>query len=186
MNNQQKLAAYVQLLQRWNKAYNLTAVADQDMMTHHILDSLSIAPYIEGQRILDIGSGAGLPGIPLAITYPDKEFFLLDSNGKKTRFLIQAKSELGLTNISVIQNRLESYQPSACFDTITARAFASINDMIGPCLPLLRGGGQLLMMKGKFPEEELAAIRCSFEVIPLTVTGLDKERHVVRIRCDGS
>ncbi|HHO59689.1 MAG TPA: 16S rRNA (guanine(527)-N(7))-methyltransferase RsmG, partial [Thiotrichales bacterium] len=128
---QQKLVHYIQLIARWNKTFNLTAVRDVEaMVSKHLLDSLAVQPYLEGKLILDVGSGAGLPGIPFAITSPDKQFVLLDSNGKKTRFLMQAKIDLKLTNVEIVHQRVEDYRPekdghAIYFDVITARAYAT-------------------------------------------------------------
>lgn len=179
---------YLELLEKWNKAYNLTAVRNVDaMIPKHLLDSLVIAPYLFGQRILDVGTGAGLPGIPLAIMFPDKEFVLMDSNGKKTRFLIQAKQSLALTNINIVHSRAEAYSDAQGFDSIVSRAFAAINDMLRLTRHLLAPGGQFLAMKGIYPEEELQQIPESYRVIachPLAVPGLPAERHLVCIRCN--
>lgn len=132
-----QLSAYLDMLVKWNKAYNLTSVRTRDEMeVRHLEDSLAIRPYIKGPRILDVGTGAGLPGIPLAITMPDQEFFLLDSNGKKTRFVQQVRLELGLQNLTVVKSRVEDYQENSKFNTITSRAFSSIGRM----LDVLTGG----------------------------------------------
>lgn len=181
---QTQLLSYIELLHKWNNAYNLTAIRDPvSMVTRHLLDSLSIAPFIKGQRIIDIGSGAGLPGIPLACLFPEKIFYLLDSNGKKTRFMIQAKAELQLKNIEVVHARVENYQPPERFDTVTARAFTTINDMIDISQHLLAKEGQFLIMKGIYPENELQGFKWPFQVYPLHVPGLNEQRHLV---CIGS
>ena len=133
---QQKLVHYIQLIARWNKTFNLTAIRDvEEMVSKHLLDSLAVQPYIEGSLILDVGSGAGLPGIPFAITSPDKHFVLIDSNGKKTRFLMQAKIDLKLDNVEVVNSRVEDYHPTKeghriYFDVITARAYATTDDIL--------------------------------------------------------
>ncbi len=185
MEQQEKLLAYVALLYKWNKTYNLTAVRDPlEMVGKHLLDSLAILPHLHGPRILDVGSGAGLPGIPLAIAAPRLELTLLDSNSKKTRFLVQAKGELGLSNLSVVHSRVEQFRPERLFDTVTARAFASLADMLAGTAHLLAPGGCLLAMKGEYPTEELAALPPGVEVrevIALTVPGLQAQRHLVRI-----
>lgn len=182
---QERLLAYLALLVKWNKAYNLTAIRDpQEMVTKHLLDSLAVLPHLHGAQVLDVGSGAGLPGIPLAIYDPARQFTLLDSNGKKTRFLLQAKGELGLSNLSVVHSRLEQYRPGQLFDTVTARAFASLADMTAGTAHLLAPGGALLAMKGEYPQDELDALPPGFvvrEIIALTVPGLEAQRHLVRI-----
>jgi 16S rRNA (guanine527-N7)-methyltransferase len=181
---QEKLIAYLELLAKWNRAYNLTAVRDPgQMVVRHLLDSLAILPLVRGPRVLDIGSGAGLPGIPLALARPDLRFVLLDSNAKKTRFLIQAVAELGLKNAEVVNSRVEGYRPAAPFDTLIARAFAGIADMLSVSAPLCAPGGRWLAMKGVYPHQELAAIPPDYRVEcrRLQVPGLDAERHVVII-----
>ncbi|WP_263081409.1 16S rRNA (guanine(527)-N(7))-methyltransferase RsmG [Endozoicomonas sp. Mp262] len=182
------LGQYVELLAKWNKAYNLTAVREPDqMVSRHILDSLSIVPYIKGDNILDVGSGPGLPGIPLAIMYPEKRITTLDSNGKKTRFMTQAKIEMGLKNLTVVNTRVESYQPDHLFDGITSRAFSSLSDMVEGTKHLLADSGVYLAMKGLYPEEELSELTQQFscelvESISLNVPGSDGERHLVILR----
>ncbi len=181
---QEKLIAYIELLAKWNQAYNLTAVRDPgQMITRHLLDSLAILPLVRGPRVLDIGSGAGLPGIPLALARPDLQFVLLDSNAKKTRFLVQAVAELDLKNVEVAHSRVETYRPVAPFDTLIARAFAGIADMLSASAPLCAPGGRWLAMKGVYPQQELAAIPPGYqtETRRLQVPGLDAERHVVII-----
>lgn len=182
---QERLLAYLALLVKWNQAYNLTAIRHPlEMVTKHLLDSLAVLPHLHGARVLDVGSGAGLPGIPLAIAAPAREFTLLDSNGKKTRFLLQAKGELRLSNLSVVHSRLEQYRPGQLFDTVTARAFASLADMVAGTAHLLAPGGSLLAMKGEYPQDELDALPPGFavrEIIALTVPGLEAQRHLVRI-----
>jgi len=181
---QEKLIAYIELLAKWNQAYNLTAVSDPgQMIARHLLDSLAIMPFVRGPRVLDIGSGAGLPGIPLALARPDFQFVLLDSNAKKTRFVIQAVAELGLKNVEAAHSRVETYRPAAKFDTLIARAFAGIADMLGLSAPLCVPGGRWLAMKGVYPQQELAAIPPDYQVETrrLQVPGLNAERHVVII-----
>lgn len=178
------LLAYVALLHRWNSTYNLSAVRDPlEMVTRHVLDSLAIVPHVRGKTLADLGSGAGLPGIPLAIIAPTREVGLVDSNGKKTRFLRAAVRELGLSNVSVVEGRVEA--TPGTFDCITARAFASLADMLGWGGSLLAADGTWLALKGRFPHDELAALPVGFHVdavIPLQVPGLDAERHVVVIK----
>jgi len=177
-----KLLKFLQYLERWNSAYNLTAVRDpEQMVPRHLLDSLSVLPFLQGSRVLDIGTGAGLPGIPLALARPELTFTLLDSNAKKTRFVTQAIHELGLQNVQVVQERVEKFHPTEKFDTLIARAFASIPDMLAASRHLCSSHGRFLLMKGVFPQEELAAVTDGYqaEVKALRVPGLDAARHVV-------
>ncbi|MCG6976478.1 MAG: 16S rRNA (guanine(527)-N(7))-methyltransferase RsmG [Acidiferrobacterales bacterium] len=180
-----RLLQYVALLDRWNRAYNLTAIRDrQQMITHHLLDSLAIAGFVQGPRVLDMGTGPGLPGIPLAIALPEIAFVLLDSNGKKTRFLVQAKSELGLANVEVVHSRVEAYQPGTEFDTITARAFATLETMLVRSRHLCAANGRYLLMKGRMPQDELGAVPEHFavqETVALQVPGVDGKRHLIII-----
>ena len=180
-----RLLEFVELLQRWNQAYNLTAVRDPgEMLSKHLLDSLAVLPYVRRGPVQDVGAGAGLPGIPLAIALPDTRFVLLDSNGKKTRFMVQAKAALKLHNVEVVQARVEGYRPPVPFATVLSRAFASLGEFVrlaaGGCTP----GGRLLAMKGANPDEELADIPAGFRVLgvyPLQVPGLNAERCLVEI-----
>jgi 16S rRNA (guanine527-N7)-methyltransferase len=189
-STQQQLALYLDLLQRWNQVFNLTAIRDAyDMVSLHILDSLSISPYLHGSRIIDVGTGAGLPGIPLALTDPDKNFVLLDSNNKKTRFLMQVKAELGIENIEVVQARCEDYPngdiQNPGFDCIVSRAFSSIAVMLTGTQHLLAENGLFVAMKGVYPEQEIRDIPEGFTVIgvhKLEIKGLAAERHVVCIQ----
>jgi 16S rRNA (guanine527-N7)-methyltransferase len=182
-DDRQRLLTFVHLLARWNAAYNLTAVRDpQEMIARHLLDSLVLLPYLHGARVLDIGTGPGLPGIPLALARPDIAFTLLDANAKKTRFVTQAVGELGLKNVEVVQTRVENYRPEQKFDTLVARAFSSIAELLKSAQHLCAPGGRFLAMKGVYPEEELAAIPAEFavsEVAALKVPGLDAARHLV-------
>lgn len=183
-----RLLAYVDLLARWNATYNLSAVRDPlEMVTRHLLDSLTIVPYVTGATLADLGTGAGLPGIPLAILAPERAVTLVDSNGKKTRFLRAAVRELALTNVSVAEKRAEAV--TGTFECITARALASLADMLEWGGHLLAPTGVWLALKGRFPQDELAALPPGFQVDqvkPLTVPGLDAERHVVVIRRAGT
>jgi len=179
-----RLLKFLRLLEKWNQTYNLTAVRDpEQMVVRHLLDSLAVLPYVRGPRILDIGTGAGLPGLPLALALPEMHFTLLDSNAKKTRFITQAAHALGLANISVVQTRVEKFQPAEKFTTLLTRAFASIPDMLAATRHLCAPGGRWLAMKGVFPQEELAAIPAEFtaQTRPLRVPGLEAARHVVII-----
>jgi 16S rRNA (guanine527-N7)-methyltransferase len=179
------LAAYIALLERWNRAYNLTAVRrPEEMVSRHILDSLAILPWVQGPRVLDVGSGAGLPGLPLAVARPEWACYLLDSNGKRTRFMQQAVNELGLVNVNVIRCRLEDYQPAIRFDSIVSRAFAALAEMVAGAGRLGAPGGRLLAMKGTYPQEEIAALPSGYRVAGvyrLQVPGLDAERHLVHL-----
>jgi len=178
----EKLLAFIKLIAKWNKAYNLTAVRNnEDMARLHILDSLAILPYIEGKRVIDIGTGAGLPGIPLAIFLPEVEFVLLDSNAKKTRFVQQVILELKLKNVSVIHSRAEDYQPELGFDSVTTRAFSSLPDMVTVTAHLLNPNGVILAMKGQIPEAELAEIKTTATLIPISVPEVEAERCLVLI-----
>lgn len=177
------LADFLRLLAKWNQAYNLTSVRDpHDMVVRHLLDSLVALPFLAGTRILDVGCGAGLPGIPLALAAPDREFTLLDSGIKKIRFVRQAVMELKIPNVRAEHVRLEDYAPMQPFDTIICRAFSSLAEFAAGCGRLLAGGGRLLAMKGRLPADELAALPAPWvvrEVAPLRVPGLDAERHMV-------
>jgi 16S rRNA (guanine527-N7)-methyltransferase len=183
-----QLLAYLELLISWNKAYNLTAIRDPaQMIALHLLDSLTVLPHVTGEHLIDVGTGAGLPGIPLAIMYPDKQFTLLDSNGKKTRFLFQVRCHLGLTNVVEIQSRVEQHQPRKCYDAVLSRAFTSIADMVDKCHHLLAAQGVFLAMKGKFPQSELSEVAKDYKVETshtLQVPGVEGERHLIVIgRC---
>lgn len=188
----ERLLDYVDLLLRWNAAYNLTAVRDADgMVTRHLLDSLAIASLVQGDRSVDIGSGAGLPGIPLALVAadlgaPQRQFLLVDSNGKKARFLRAVVREMQLARVAVAESRVESVPGT--FDCVTSRAFATLADMLGWGRHLLAPGGQWLAMKGRVDADELAAVPAAFRVESvqaLQVPGLDGERHAVIIRHNG-
>ncbi|WP_426415515.1 16S rRNA (guanine(527)-N(7))-methyltransferase RsmG [Aestuariirhabdus sp. LZHN29] len=188
-SKQLALLEYLRLLAKWNRAYNLTAVRNiEDMLPRHLLDSLSVSPYLTGQRVLDVGTGPGLPGIPLSITYPDRQFTLLDSNGKKTRFLHQAVVELGLANIQVCQSRIEAFSSAEPFDAILSRAFSTLSDMVKGCYDQCAGGGHFLAMKGVYPHQELEQLlqyypQLEVEAVhPLDVPNSEGERHLVVLR----
>ncbi|NDL65590.1 16S rRNA (guanine(527)-N(7))-methyltransferase RsmG [Acerihabitans arboris] len=183
----QQLVRYVLLLDKWNQAYNLTSVRDPaQMLIRHIMDSIVVNPHLRGQCFIDVGTGAGLPGIPLAIVRPDSRFTLLDSLGKRIRFLRQVQHELRLDNIEPVQSRVEEYVPAVGFDGVISRAFASVNDMLSWChhLPAMPDG-RFYALKGVAPLEELAALPEKFEVesvITLAVPQLQGERHLVVIK----
>lgn len=181
----EQLLTYLQLLQKWNAAYNLTAVRDPaQMVIRHLLDSLAVAPYLGADRSVDVGTGAGLPGVPLAILFPARRFDLLDSNGKKTRFLFQVKTALSLDNMQVHHQRVESFRPGGVYDAVLSRAFASLRDMVSACRHLLAPGGRFLAMKGSLNARELEDMTACGEVLavhPLAVPGLDEQRHLLEI-----
>ncbi len=180
----ERLLDYVDLLVRWNAAYNLTAVRDPaEMVTRHLVDSLAVLPYAEGARLADLGTGPGLPGIPLALARPYEDVLLVDSNGKKTRFLREALRRLGLREARVAESRVEAVTGE--FDCITARAFATLADMLDWGGHLLAPEGRWLALKGRFPQDELDGVPAGFvveDIHRLDVPGLDAERHVVIIR----
>ena len=184
---QQKLLAYVALVQKWNKVYNLTAVRGTDkMLTHHLLDSLAVAPYITGVKtLLDVGSGAGLPGIPLALALSDLHVTLLDSNSKKVAFLNQAVIELKLSNATAVCARVENYPSNPLFNVVVSRAFSDLSAFAALAGRLVARGGTLLAMKGVHPAAEMAQLKAGFkisEVTPLNVPGLDAQRHLVFLK----
>jgi 16S rRNA (guanine527-N7)-methyltransferase len=164
---------------------NLTAIRERSQqVTKHVLDSLSVAPWLRGRQVADVGSGAGFPGIPLAIVRPDLQFSLIEATGKKCRFLEHVRDTLGLTNVAVVKSRAEAYKPEVRFDTVLARAVGPLVDLVRNAGALVAGGGRLLAMKGRFPEEELAKKLSGWKVVavhPLRVPGLDEERHLVEL-----
>ncbi|MGB2078893.1 MAG: 16S rRNA (guanine(527)-N(7))-methyltransferase RsmG [Vibrio sp.] len=183
----EQLVGYVMLLNKWNKAYNLTSVRDpMDMLVRHILDSIVVSPYLQGSRFIDVGTGPGLPGIPLAIMNPDFEFVLLDSLGKRIRFIKQVLHELKITNVQPVQSRVEEYQPEIGFDGVISRAFASISDMVSWCHHLPKPEtGVFYALKGLKPDEEIAQLTPGFEVTKidaLVVPELEGHRHLVQIK----
>lgn len=180
------LIDYVELLNKWNKAYNLTSIRDpQDMIIKHIMDSLMIGPLLEGQHFIDVGTGPGLPGIPLAIAYPDKEFVLLDSLGKRITFLKQVTYLLSLKNVTPIQSRVEKYQPKKPFDGVLSRAFSSLNDMVTWCDHLVsKDHGKFLALKGQFPTDEIENLPSNVKMIKshtIIVPQLNAERHLIEL-----
>ncbi|MBC7755803.1 MAG: 16S rRNA (guanine(527)-N(7))-methyltransferase RsmG [Bdellovibrio sp.] len=184
---QEKLLAYLALLHKWNKVYNLTAVRDPlEMVTLHLLDSLSVLPYIGSNNLLDVGSGGGLPGIVLAICKPELQVTTIDTVQKKAIFMRQVKGELDLSNLTVVHARVESYQPSDKFEAIVSRAFSDVGLFVKLTQHLITQNGQWLAMKGQVPHEELASLQEIEKytiniknVIPLTVAGLEAKRHLL-------
>lgn len=185
---QQKLVHYIQLIARWNKVFNLTAIRDvEEMVSKHLLDSLVVQPYLESSLILDVGSGAGLPGIPFAITCPDKHFVLLDSNGKKTRFLTQAKIDLKLDNVEVIHQRVEDYQPTKdghriYFDVVTARAYTQTDNILTSTAHLQDENTIIMVMQGLRDESINIDGYTLVDSHKLDVAGLEGERHLLEIK----
>ena len=185
VSEQQKdqLIELVNLLNKWNKAYNLTSVRDpQEMLVKHILDSLVVSPYLQGDRFIDVGTGPGLPGLPLAIINPDKQFVLLDSLGKRVSFIRNAVLKLRLTNVMPVLSRVEEYQPEEKFDGVLSRAFASLKDMTEWCHHLLSSDGLFYALKGIYHQEEVQNLNDIFtveKVVSLDVPMLVGERHLV-------
>ncbi|MFZ7235713.1 16S rRNA (guanine(527)-N(7))-methyltransferase RsmG [Avibacterium gallinarum] len=185
VSNQQKdqLVKLVALLDKWNKAYNLTSVRDpQEMLVKHIMDSLVVSPYLQGDRFIDVGTGPGLPGLPLAIINPDKTFVLLDSLGKRISFIRNALRELGITNVIPVLSRVEDYQPEKLFDGVLSRAFASLKDMTDWCQHLVDENGIFYALKGQYHQEEVEQLSADLvikNVINLTVPELIGERNLV-------
>ncbi len=180
---QQQLVKLVLLIDKWNKAYNLTSVRDpQEMLVKHILDSIVVSPYLQGNRFIDVGTGPGLPGLPLAIVNPQKQFVLLDSLGKRISFIRNAIRELGLTNVEPVLSRVEDYHPDHQFDGVLSRAFASLKDMTEWCYHLPKSDGLFYALKGLYHEEEVKELNPQFKVknvIKLEVPELTGERHLV-------
>ncbi|MGX5837101.1 16S rRNA (guanine(527)-N(7))-methyltransferase RsmG [Aeromonas piscicola] len=181
-----QLVQLVELLHKWNKAYNLTSVRDPDaMLVKHILDSLVVSPHLHGERFIDVGTGPGLPGLPLAIINPDKQFVLLDSLGKRINFIRQVIQELGLTNVTPVKSRVEEYQPDVGFDCVLSRAFASLEDMLSWCHHLPSEQGSFLALKGLYPEQELAQLPTNIRLVAcheLRVPELEGERHLLEFK----
>lgn len=177
------LLKYLALLDRWNQAYNLTAIREPALMvSHHLLDSLAILPHLQGTSFIDVGTGAGLPGIPLALARPDWQLTLLDSNGKKTRFLKQAVAELGISNCTVVNERAEAFQPECLYDGVLSRAFTSLSGMVEATRHLLASDGHWYAMKATHYREELAALPEDVhlqQVESLGVPGVEGERYLL-------
>ncbi len=180
---QQQLLGYVEMLNKWNKAYNLTSVRDpKEMVVKHILDSLVVSEHLDGQRFIDVGTGPGLPGIPLAIVNPEKSFTLLDSLGKRIRFIRQVIHELNIDNVTPVQSRVEEFRPELGFDGVLSRAFASIDDMVSWCRHLPGENGRFYALKGQLDNLELDNLPtdCSVtDIKSLTVPALEGQRHLV-------
>lgn len=185
-----QLVAYVDMLNKWNKAYNLTSVRDpNEMLIRHILDSIVVAPHLQGQRFIDVGTGPGLPGIPLSIVRPESHFTLLDSLGKRVRFLRQVQHELKLENIAPVQSRVEAFPAEPPFDGVISRAFASLTDMVTWCKHLPAENGCFYALKGQRPDDEISQLPTEFSVeniVELRVPHLEGERHLVTIRTNKS
>jgi 16S rRNA (guanine527-N7)-methyltransferase len=179
------LLKLVDELELGNAQFNLTAIRDRlGMLRKHVLDSLSLEPYLRGDRVADVGTGAGFPGLPLAIVNPQRRFTLIEATGKKARFAERTAQQLGCDNVQVVHARAESYRPFELFDTVTARALASLADFAAYAGHLCAPDGRLLAMKGKRPDEEISALPKSFRVAAvhrLKVPGLDDERHLVEL-----
>lgn len=184
--DQGRLVDYLKLLAKWNRYYNLTAVTEPvAMVVRHLLDSLAALPRVAGPRVVDVGTGAGLPGVPLAVARPDWSFVLLDSNLKKTRFVTQVVAELGLGNVRVVNDRTEAYQPTACFDTVITRAYAPLERWLREAGPLGCPDGLFLALKGRYPAAELVGLPAGFQTVGverMDVPGLEEERHLVVLR----
>lgn len=184
---QQKLIQYLESMLEWNRVYNLTNITEpREMVYLHIIDSLSVNPFLNGKHMLDVGTGAGLPGIPLALINPDQTWTLLDKNSKKTRFLTQMIAELNIKNAEAIHSRSEDFHPSPCFDTIISRAFGSLELFTETTGHLLCANGVWIAMKGKYPEEEIRDISNSpfriEQVVKLEINGMDIERHLIKLK----
>lgn len=182
-----QLVQYLKLIQKWNRVINLTSlIEDEEMVNLHIIDSLMVLPYLNGNRHIDIGSGAGLPGIPLAIMQPEKHWTLLDKSSKKSHFLVQVIAELGLTHVEVINKRVQEFHPSHCFDSILSRAFTDLGQFLAWTAHLLCRDGVFIAMKGKFPEKEIAELPTQFtlgKTIRVDIHGLAIERHILCFHC---
>ncbi|WP_290654841.1 16S rRNA (guanine(527)-N(7))-methyltransferase RsmG [Idiomarina sp.] len=185
-NQLDQLVQLVEQLDKWNKAYNLTSVRDpKQMVSRHIVDSLIISPFLTGDRFIDVGTGPGLPGLPLAIANPDKSFVLLDSLGKRIRFIRQVCHQLGIKNVQAVQSRVEYYtEQNNSFDGVLSRAFASLDDMLTWCKHLPKNNGKFLALKGQYPQQELDELSEQYkieQISSLNVPGVDGDRHIVVI-----
>lgn len=189
-DQENQLIRYISEFDKWNKAYNLSAVRElQQMIPRHLLDSLSVVPWLQQHSdlmsIIDVGTGGGLPGIPLSIMFPERQWTLLDSNGKKMRFLFHIKNLLKLDNVTVENRRVETFQPEQAFDAVISRAFASLQDMTEGCQHLLKKDGLFLAMKGLYPQDELDAINTQVDLLEthkLVVADTEGERHLLVLR----
>lgn len=183
---QQRLIDYLALLRKWNRVYNLTAVREpQKMLSHHLLDCLAVLPHVAARTVLDVGSGAGLPGIPMAIALPGAQVTLIDSSHKKSAFLRQAAIELGLGNVSVVCERVEAWQTEQRFDLVISRAFSDLREFVAAALRFCAHGGMLAAMKGVYPYEEVAQLPAEVRlqsVVALKVSELGARRHLVLLR----
>ncbi|HEU5281549.1 MAG TPA: 16S rRNA (guanine(527)-N(7))-methyltransferase RsmG [Gammaproteobacteria bacterium] len=180
---QSQWVTYLEQLVVWNKVFNLTSITDpKEMVYLHIIDSLLVAPFIHGTHCLDVGSGAGLPGIPLAILHPEQHWTLLDKNSKKTRFMIQVAGMLGLKNVAVVHVRAEDFHPTTPFDSILSRAYASLRLFIETTQHALSPSGKLIAMKGKSPDDEMVNLPTEWQAqkpVRLSMKGMDVDRHIV-------
>lgn len=185
IEQQEQLIHLLAQLYKWNGAYNLTSVRDpQEMLVRHIFDSLAVSPFLHGEHIIDVGTGPGLPGLPLAIIHPEKKFVLLDSLGKRISFIRQAAHSLGLTNVTAVQSRVEAYKPEQGFDSVVSRAFASLADMLSWCHHLTSVSGRFIALKGQLTDQELGEVVAPFHIVAthsIDVPDLDAARHVVEI-----
>lgn len=180
-----RLLHYLTMLNKWNKQFNLTAIRDPEaMVVRHLLDSLAVLPHLDDKSLIDVGTGAGLPGMVIALCKPEQHITLLDSNGKKTRFLQQVVMEMQLKNVTVIQSRVENYSPEDLFDRIISRAFTALDNMVDWCQHFLAPEGTFIAMKGAYPEPDQKPLPLPWQietVVPLSVPFLDEQRHLVRI-----
>lgn len=181
----ERLLVYLELLAKWNRVYNLTAIRDPvQMVIRHLLDSLAVLPHVGGKRFIDVGTGAGLPGIPLALALAGTQWVLLDANGKKVRFVTQAIAATGLANVSVAQARVEDYHPAHSFDAVVTRAYATLDVIVCDARHLCGPCGRILAMKGRLPMEEIRrveAMSCVVHVHGLAVPGLEEERCLIEV-----
>lgn len=180
-----RLIQHLEILAAWNRTHNLTAVRNRkDMITKHLIDSLSISKFVKGNQIIDIGSGAGFPGIPVAIVQPHREFVLVDAKAKKTQFLRHVVRKLALENVSVVESRIEQFAVHEMFDSVLVRALGSLNAIAELAFPLLAPGGAVLAMKGRYPDKEIKQlkVKCSLSVQVLNVPYLNAERHLISMR----